>query len=73
MFQVGFYDSKRNWWSICRSRKAFLKLELLEEKPIIGVYFGIITNVECLTPYYSYKSSYIYEGNIFDNGQAYMW
>ena len=34
--------------------------------------FGIITNVECLTPYYSDKSSYIYEGNIFDNGQAYV-
>lgn len=53
------------------AEKAFLKLELLEEEPKIGEYFGIITNVECLTPYYSDKSSYIYEGNIFDNGQAY--
>ena len=68
MFQVGFYDSKRNWWSIWKSRKAFLKLELLEEELKIDEYFGIITNVECLTPYYSDKSSYIYEGNIFDNG-----
>jgi len=53
------------------AEKAFLKLELLEEEPKIGEYFGIITNVECLTPYYSDKSSYIYEGNIFDNVQAY--
>ena len=68
MFQGAFYDSKRNWWSICKSRKAFLKLELLEEELKIDEYFGIITNVECLTPYYSDKSSYIYEGNIFDNG-----
>ena len=55
------------------AEKTFLKLELLEEEPKIGEYFGIITNVECLTPYYSDKSSYIYEGNIFDNGQAYVW
>ena len=53
------------------AEKAFLKLELLEEEPKIGEYFGIITNVGYLTPYYSDKSSYIYEGNIFDNGQAY--
>lgn len=53
------------------AEKAFLKLELLEEEPKIGEYFGIITNVGYLTPYYSDKASYIYEGNIFDNGQAY--
>lgn len=53
------------------AEKAFLKLELLEEEPKIGEYFGIITNVEYLTPYYSGKSSYIYEANNFDNGQAY--
>lgn len=39
------------------AEKTFLKLELLEEEPKIGEYFGIITNVECLTPYYSDKSS----------------
>ena len=43
------------------AEKTFLKLELLEEEPKIGEYFGIITNVECLTPYYSDKSSYISE------------
>ena len=49
------------------------KIELYKEKPKEGEFFGIITNVECFAPYYSDKSSYIYEGNIFDNGQAYVW
>ena len=48
------------------------KIELYKEKPKEGEFFGIITNVECFAPYYSDKSSYIYEGNIFDNGQAYV-
>ena len=47
-------------------------IELYKEKPKEGEFFGIITNVECFAPYYSDKSSYIYEGNIFDNGQAYV-
>ncbi len=51
--------------------ETFGKLKLLNEEPKIGEYFGIITNVECLTPYYSDKSSYIYEANSFAGGQAY--
>ena len=42
------------------------KIELYKEKPKEGEFFGIITNVECFAPYYSDKSSYIYEGNIID-------
>lgn len=56
---------------VTEAEETFREFKLLNEEPKIGEYFGIITNVECLTPYYSDKSSYIYEANSFDGGQAY--
>lgn len=56
---------------VTEAEETFRELKLLNEEPKIGEYFGIITNVECLTPYYSDKSSYIYEANSFAGGQAY--
>ena len=51
------------------TNKAYKKLSLCKEEPKIGEYFGVITTVSYLTPYYSDKESYAYNFNVFDGNQ----
>ena len=51
------------------TNKAYKKLSLCKEEPKIGEYFGVITTIAYITPYYSDKSSYGYDINVFDGDQ----
>lgn len=51
--------------------EASKKLSLCKENPKVGEYFGVITDIGYLIPYYSDKTSYVYESDIFNGDQVY--
>ena len=57
--------------TIEEKNKAYKKLSLFEGEPKVGEYFGVITDVAYIIPYYSEKSSYIYDIDVFDEEQEY--
>ena len=51
--------------------EAYEKLNFYEEDPKVGEYFGVITTITYIIPYYSEKTSYTYSHDSVNDNQMY--